>query len=78
MLKIVMGKKVSATADNISTLELNYDDNNINGYSAKLWNSWVSNYHYANENYDYNTLNFVVNKKNSLLMMVEVDEFMQV
>lgn len=69
--------KVSATADNISTLELNYDDNDINGYSAKLWNSWVSNYHYANENYDYNTLNFVVNK-NSLLMMVEVDEFMQV
>lgn len=57
------GEKVSATADNISTLELNYDDNNINGYSAKLWNSWVSNYHYANENYDYNTLNFVVNKK---------------
>ncbi len=45
------------------TLELNYDDNDINGYSAKLWNSWVSNYHYANENYDYNTLNFVVNKK---------------
>lgn len=57
------GEKVSATADNISTLELNYDDNDINGYSAKLWNSWVSNYHYANENYDYNTLNFVVNKK---------------
>ena len=58
-----VGEKVSATADNISTLELNYDDNDINGYSAKLWNSWVSNYHYANENYDYNTLNFVVNKK---------------
>ena len=57
------GEKVSATADNISTLELNYDDNDINGYSAKLWNSWISNYHYANENYDYNTLNFVVNKK---------------
>lgn len=57
------GEKVSATADNIFTLELNYDDNDINGYSAKLWNSWVSNYHYANENYDYNTLNFVVNKK---------------
>lgn len=37
------GEKVSATADNISTLELNYDDNDINGYSAKLWNSWVSN-----------------------------------
>lgn len=33
------GEKVSATADNISTLELNYDDNDINGYSAKLWNS---------------------------------------
>ena len=46
------GEKVSATADNISTLELNYDDNDINGYSAKLWNSWVSNYHYANENYE--------------------------
>lgn len=57
------GEKVSATADNISTLELDYDDNDINGYSAKLWNSWVSNYHYTNENYDYNTLNFVVNKK---------------
>ena len=38
------GEKVSATADNISTLELDYDDNDINGYSAKLWNSWVSNY----------------------------------
>ena len=33
------GEKVSATADNISTLELDYDDNDINGYSAKLWNS---------------------------------------
>ena len=49
MLKTVNGEKVSATADNIFTLELNYDDNDINGYSAKLWNSWVSNYHYANE-----------------------------
>lgn len=54
---------ISATADNITTLELNYDDNNRNGYNAKLWNSWVSNYHYSNEDYNYNTLNLVVNKK---------------
>lgn len=54
---------ISATADNITTLELNYDDNDKNGYNAKLWNSWVSNYHYSNEDYNYNTLNLVVNKK---------------
>ena len=51
------------TSDNVSTIELSYDDNNPNGYSAKLWNQWVSNYHYSDEDYDYNTVNFVVNKK---------------
>lgn len=56
-------KKVASTADNISTLELNYDDKDINGYSAKLWNSWVSDYHYSDKDYNYNTLNFVLNKK---------------
>lgn len=57
------GESISATADNISTLELNYDDNKDNGYSVKLWNKWVNNYHMSGEDYNYNTLNFVVNKK---------------
>lgn len=57
------GQNISSTADNITTLELNYDDNNKNGYSGKLWNQWISNYHFDDNDYNYNTLNFVVNKK---------------
>ncbi len=57
------GEPLENTADNTTTIELSYDDNNVNGYSAKIWNTWVSDYHYDDNNYDYNTLNFVVNKK---------------
>lgn len=58
-----VGDALQSTSDNISTIELSYDDNNPNGYSAKLWNQWVSNYHYDDIDYDYNTLNLAINKK---------------
>lgn len=62
---------VDGIADNITTLQLSYDDNKANGYNFTLWNEWVTGYTYAKtinrkEVYldtTYNTTNFVVNKK---------------
>lgn len=56
---------VDGIADNISTLQLIYDDNNDKGFSATLWNEWVNNYYYASteKDYSYNTMNIVFNKK---------------
>lgn len=56
---------VDGIADNISTLQLSYDDNKDNGYNYTLWNEWVSGYYDSSKgkDYTYNTLNFVVNKK---------------
>lgn len=62
-------------AENMSTLQLIYDDNNPYGISATLWNQWVTNYHWSEttgmgdsaktDYYDtnFNTFNFVINKK---------------
>lgn len=51
-------------ADNVSTLQLIYDDSK-NGFSATLWNEWVKGYYYAStaKDYTYNTTNIVFNKK---------------
>ena len=56
---------VDGIADNISTLQLIYDDNNDKGFSATLWNEWVNNYYYdsTGKDYSYNTMNIVFNKK---------------
>lgn len=62
-------------AENMSTLQLIYDDNDPYGISATLWNQWATNYHYSETigmgdnavtNYydtNFSTLNFVINKK---------------
>ena len=57
------GARLTQRAKNITTLQLNYDDNDPYGYSAVLWNQWVNDYLYSDENYTYNTLNLAVNKK---------------
>lgn len=59
------GHEVDGIADNITTLQLDYDDNNDYGYSVSLWNQWFSNNYDGSSKkaYTYNTTNFVVNKK---------------
>lgn len=56
---------VDGIADNITTLQLAYDDHRAYGYNATLWEQWVHDYYEsdASQTYSYNTLNFVINKK---------------
>ena len=59
------GHGVDGIADNITTLQLSYDDNKANGYNFTLWNQWVTDYYdsSAKKDFTYNTTNFVINKK---------------
>ena len=56
---------VDGIADNITTLQLAYDDHYAYGYNATLWEQWVHDYYESDssQTYSYNTLNFVINKK---------------
>lgn len=56
---------VDGIADNITTLQLAYDDHCAYGYNATLWEQWVHDYYESDssQTYSYNTLNFVINKK---------------
>ena len=56
---------VDGIADNITTLQLAYDDHRAYGYNATLWEKWVHDYYESDssQTYSYNTLNFVINKK---------------
>lgn len=56
---------VDDIADNITTLQLAYDDHRAYGYNATLWEQWVHDYYESDssQTYSYNTLNFVINKK---------------
>ena len=56
---------VDGIADNITTLQLTYDDHKASGYNFTIWEQWVNNYYESdsNDKYTYNTLNFVVNRK---------------
>lgn len=56
---------VDGIADNITTLQLAYDDHRAYGYNATLWEQWVHDYYESDSShtYSYNTLNFVINKK---------------
>lgn len=56
---------VDGIADNITTLQLAYDDYRAYGYNATLWEQWVHDYYESDssQTYSYNTLNFVINKK---------------
>ena len=55
---------VDGIADNITTLQLAYDDHRAYGYNATLWEQWVHDYYESDssQTYSYNTLNFVINK----------------
>lgn len=59
----ITDERLGNRAENMTTLQLIYDDNNVNGYSAVLWQQWASNYRYSNADYDWTTTNFSVNKK---------------
>ena len=56
---------VDGIADNITTLQLAYDDHRAYGYNATLWEQWVHDYYESDssQTYSYNTLNFIINKK---------------
>ena len=56
---------VDGIADNITTLQMAYDDHRAYGYNATLWEQWVHDYYESDssQTYSYNTLNFIINKK---------------
>lgn len=56
---------VDGIADNVTTVELNYDDQKADGFGVTLWNQWYTNYYDStyHQDYSYNTTNFVINKK---------------
>ncbi|EGO64522.1 TonB-dependent receptor plug domain-containing protein [Acetonema longum] len=57
------GKRLDGRAQNKYSAQLIYDDKKPAGLSAILWHEWVRDYQYENVNYDYNMLNFTLNKK---------------
>lgn len=59
----VSGDRLDNRARNMTTLQLLYDDHDDWGYSAILWQQWANKYHYDDNDYNFNTTNFVLNKK---------------
>ncbi len=57
------GDRLNNRARNMTTLQFIYDDNNPKGINAVLWQQWANDYRYNNDDYTYNTTNFVINKK---------------
>ena len=57
------GSRLDNRAKNMTTLQLIYDDHDDNGYSAVLWQQWANDYRYDDNDYTFNTTNFVINKK---------------
>lgn len=49
----------------MTTLQLIYDDHDDNGYSAVLWQQWANDYRYDDNDYTFNTTNFVINKNSA-------------
>jgi outer membrane receptor for ferrienterochelin and colicins len=56
-------ERLSSRAKNRYSLQLHYDDIQNTGISGILWHEWVRDYRYVEADYNYNTLNFVINKK---------------
>ena len=54
---------MSNRARNNASLQLIYNDNKPAPLNVILWNEWNYDYRYNNNDYDYNTTNFVVSKK---------------
>lgn len=59
----VSGDRLDNRARNMTTLQLLYDDHDDWGYSAILWQQWANKYHYDDNDYNFITTNFVLNKK---------------
>lgn len=59
----VNGDRLDNRARNMTTLQLLYDDHDDWGYSAILWQQWANKYHYDDNDYNFTTTNFVLNKK---------------
>ena len=59
----VSGDRLDNRARNMTTLQLLYDDHDNWGYSAILWQQWANKYHYNDNDYNFTTTNFVLNKK---------------
>ena len=59
----VSGDRLDNRARNMTTLQLLYDDHDNWGYSAILWQQWANKYHYDDNDYNFTTTNFVLNKK---------------
>ena len=59
----VSGDRLDNRARNMTTLQLLYDDHDDWGYSAILWQQWANKYHYDDNDYNFTTTNFVLNKK---------------
>lgn len=57
------GDRLDNRARNMTTLQLLYDDHDDWGYSAILWQQWANKYHYDDNDYNFTTTNFVLNKK---------------
>ena len=55
--------RLNNRARNTTTFQLIYDDHKEDGFSAVLWDQFVSRYRLNNQDYTYNTLNFSMNKK---------------
>lgn len=59
----VSGDRLDNRSKNMTTLQLLYDDHDDWGYSAILWQQWANKYHYDDNDYNFTTTNFVLNKK---------------
>lgn len=59
----VSGDRLDNRARNMTTLQLLYDDHDDWGYSAILWQQWANKYHCDDNDYNFTTTNFVLNKK---------------
>ena len=50
-------------AKNRYSVQLHYDDEQRTGISSILWYEWIRDYRYSDTDYNYDTLNFTINKK---------------
>lgn len=55
-------ERLEGRAKHTGTLKLSYTDAKENPLTATLWSKWYVDYHYADEDYTYNNVNFVVDK----------------
>ncbi len=57
------GHGVDGFAENVTTVQIGYDDLNPYGFNFILWDQYAYKYSDGTDQYTYNTLNFTINKK---------------